>query len=121
MTSRDIPPWTVAAVDAQRMKTMAALLRRPRPAQNLDVGVLGQQRPRVEALWAAIRRILEEAIEAGGSSLRDFAASDGSLGYFQHRFRVYDREGAPCPACARPVRRIVQSGRSTFYCGACQR
>ncbi|MCB2096935.1 MAG: bifunctional DNA-formamidopyrimidine glycosylase/DNA-(apurinic or apyrimidinic site) lyase [Parvularculaceae bacterium] len=76
---------------------------------------------RVEALWAAIRRILEEAIEAGGSSLRDFAASDGSLGYFQHRFRVYDREGAPCPACARPVRRIVQSGRSTFYCGACQR
>lgn len=72
-------------------------------------------------LHAALREVLEEAIAAGGSSLRDFAASDGALGYFQHRFKVYDREGEPCPRCATPVRRIVQSGRSTFYCGACQR
>ncbi len=72
-------------------------------------------------LHAAIRAVLEEAIEAGGSSLRDFAASDGALGDFQHRFKVYDREGDPCPKCAAPVRRIVQSGRSTFYCSSCQR
>lgn len=76
---------------------------------------------RTERLHTAIRRILAEAIEAGGSSLRDFAGSDGALGYFQHRFRVYDREGEGCPACGRRVRRIVQSGRSTFYCGTCQR
>lgn len=72
-------------------------------------------------LHAAIREVLEEAIEAGGSTLRDFAASNGARGAFQERFRVYDREGAPCPACAAPVRRLVQSGRSTFYCAACQR
>lgn len=72
-------------------------------------------------LHRALRDVLNEAVEAGGSSLRDFAGSDGALGYFQHRFRVYDREGAPCPSCGRPVRRIVQSGRSTFYCGACQK
>ena len=60
---------------------------------------------------------------AGGSSLRDYAHTDGALGYFQHRFRVYDREGEPCPTpgCGGVVRGIVQSGRSTFYCGDCQR
>ncbi len=72
-------------------------------------------------LHAAIRDVLDEAIEAGGSSLRDFAGSDGALGYFQHRFSVYDREGAPCPRCSAPVRRFVQSGRSTFACGKCQK
>lgn len=72
-------------------------------------------------LHAAIRATLNEAIDAGGSSLRDFAGSDGALGYFQHRFRVYGREGEACFACKRPVRRIVQSGRSTFYCASCQR
>lgn len=72
-------------------------------------------------LHAAIRAVLLEAIEAGGSSLRDFAGSDGALGYFQHRFSVYDREGAPCPRCGAPVRRFVQSGRSTFACGKCQK
>jgi formamidopyrimidine-DNA glycosylase len=76
---------------------------------------------RVASLHAAIRATLAEAIAAGGSSLRDFAASNGALGNFQHRFKVYDREGAPCPVCKRRVRRIVQSGRSTFYCGTCQR
>jgi formamidopyrimidine-DNA glycosylase len=72
-------------------------------------------------LYSALKEVLAEAIDAGGSSLKDFAASDGELGYFQHRFRVYDREGKPCLACANPVRRLIQSGRSTFFCPACQR
>ncbi len=76
---------------------------------------------RVAALAAAIPAVLIEAIAAGGSSLRDHAAPDGTLGYFQTGFKVYGREGQPCPACARPVARIVQSGRSTFHCEACQR
>ncbi len=76
---------------------------------------------RAERLAGAIKAVISEAIEAGGSSLKDFAATDGALGYFQHGFRVYDREGTPCPVCASPVRRIVQSGRSSFYCGQCQR
>lgn len=78
-------------------------------------------RPRVERLVTAVNAVISEAIDAGGSSLRDFSAANGELGYFQHRFRVYDREGAPCPACGGTVKRIVQSGRSTFYCGTCQR
>ena len=71
----------------------------------------------------AIREVLTEAVAAGGSTLRDFAQTDGSLGYFQHRFRAYDREGEPCPrpGCRGIVARIVQSGRSTFYCPVCQR
>ncbi len=80
----------------------------------------GAPTPAAERLAGVIRDVLHEAIEAGGSTLRDHARTDGSLGYFQHTFRVYDREGEPCPACAAPVRRIVQSGRSTFYCEACQ-
>jgi formamidopyrimidine-DNA glycosylase len=74
-------------------------------------------------LAATIRDVLQEAVAAGGSSLRDYAHTDGSLGYFQHAFRVYDREGEPCPraGCQGAVRRLVQSGRSTFYCGVCQR
>jgi formamidopyrimidine-DNA glycosylase len=79
--------------------------------------------PRLMRLAPVIREVLEEAIEAGGSSLRDHRQADGALGYFQHGFRVYDREGAPCPTrgCGGTVRRIVQGGRSTFYCAACQR
>jgi formamidopyrimidine-DNA glycosylase len=76
---------------------------------------------RVERLAVAVRQVIAEAIEAGGSSISDFAAADGSLGYFQHRFQVYDREGEPCVACTKPVRRIVQAGRSSFYCAKCQR
>ncbi|MDB5423541.1 MAG: mutM, partial [Phenylobacterium sp.] len=59
---------------------------------------------------------------AGGSTLRDFAQTDGALGYFQHRFRTYDREGAPClnPGCGGVIHRKVQAGRSTFYCPVCQ-
>ena len=80
-------------------------------------------RGRLDALAGAIRTVLEAAIEAGGSSLKDYAQTDGALGYFQHRFRVYDREGEACvtPACSGHVRRIVQAGRSTFYCAVCQR
>jgi formamidopyrimidine-DNA glycosylase len=80
-------------------------------------------RPRLSRLVPAIRAVLREAIEAGGSSLRDYRQADGELGYFQHNFRVYGREGGPCvtPGCEGAVRRIVQSGRSSFYCPRCQR
>ncbi|PJE35796.1 DNA-formamidopyrimidine glycosylase [Pseudooceanicola lipolyticus] len=79
--------------------------------------------PRVAALVPIIRRVLEDAIAAGGSSLRDYRQADGELGYFQHSFDVYGREGAPCrrPGCDGTIRRIVQSGRSSFYCAQCQR
>jgi formamidopyrimidine-DNA glycosylase len=73
-----------------------------------------------EALAAAVRAVLLDAIEAGGSSLRDYRRADGELGYFQHSFAVYGREGAPCPRCATPVARAVQSGRSSFFCPRCQ-
>ena len=76
---------------------------------------------RIAALADAIPKVLQDAIRAGGSSLRDHAAPDGTLGYFQKSFRVYGREGEPCPRDGRAVRRIVQSGRSSFYCGWCQR
>jgi formamidopyrimidine-DNA glycosylase len=80
-------------------------------------------RGRLEALAEAVRGTLRDAIAAGGSSLRDYRHADGTLGYFQHAFRVYDREGAPCPreGCRGVVRRIVQTGRSTYYCPRCQR
>ncbi|MBI2717846.1 MAG: bifunctional DNA-formamidopyrimidine glycosylase/DNA-(apurinic or apyrimidinic site) lyase [Rhizobiales bacterium] len=77
--------------------------------------------PRLESLAAHIRAVLAEAIAAGGSTLSDFAHTDRAEGAFQQRFQVYDREGEPCPRCATPIKRIVQSGRSTFYCGRCQK
>lgn len=79
--------------------------------------------PRLARLTAAIREVLAEAIEAGGSSLRDYRQATGELGYFQHAFAVYGREGEPCrtPGCAGVVRRTVQSGRSSFHCPACQK
>ncbi len=75
-----------------------------------------------EILTREIRLVLEEALLAGGSSLRDYAHTDGSLGYFQHGFKVYDREGASCSAsnCNGFIQRMAQSGRSTFFCGECQ-
>ncbi|WP_120500431.1 bifunctional DNA-formamidopyrimidine glycosylase/DNA-(apurinic or apyrimidinic site) lyase [Roseovarius sp. EL26] len=78
---------------------------------------------RVSLLVPIIRDVLSEAIEAGGSSLRDFRQADGELGYFQHSFDVYDREGDPCKndGCEGVINRIVQSGRSSFYCSKCQR
>ncbi len=80
-------------------------------------------RHRAEALVPHIRNVLAEAIESGGSSLRDYRTTDGDLGYFQHRFAVYDREGKACrtPDCAGSIKRVVQSGRSSFYCPMCQR
>jgi formamidopyrimidine-DNA glycosylase len=76
---------------------------------------------RCEGLAEAVRSTLEDALAAGGSSLRDFVHSDGSSGYFQQQYFVYDRAGAPCRVCGTPVRRRVQGQRSTFYCPSCQR
>jgi len=76
---------------------------------------------RCERLAAAIQDTLREAIRAGGSSLRDFVGSDGKPGYFQQRYRVYDRAGEACRRCGTPIRRIVQGQRASFYCPACQR
>jgi formamidopyrimidine-DNA glycosylase len=81
------------------------------------------QGERADRLASAIRAVLAEAIEAGGSTLRDHVAPSGEIGYFQHRFRVYDREGEPCAGCdcGGAIRRIVQAGRSSFYCARRQR
>ncbi|MEC7258587.1 MAG: zinc finger domain-containing protein, partial [Pseudomonadota bacterium] len=78
---------------------------------------------RVAGLVPIIRDVLTEAIEAGGSSLKDYRRADGELGYFQHSFDVYGREAQPCrtPGCTAQIARIVQSGRSSFYCPQCQR
>lgn len=80
-------------------------------------------RPRLETLASVIRDVLGDAIAAGGSTLKDFANAEGGQGYFQHRFDVYGREGQPClaEACTDVVKRIVQGGRSTFYCPSCQK
>jgi formamidopyrimidine-DNA glycosylase len=80
-------------------------------------------RSRISRLVPVIRDVLNEAITAGGSSLRDYRQADGELGYFQHGFRAYDRESQPCKTagCGGAITRIVQAGRSTFYCPKCQR
>jgi len=81
----------------------------------------GKPNERARALVEAIKATLNDAIKAGGSSLRDHRRADGSLGDFQHNFQVYDREGEPCPHCKGKIKRIVQTGRSTFYCPSCQK
>ena len=82
----------------------------------------GQPNERAVALVDAIKAVLHDAIKAGGSSLRDHRRADGSLGDFQHNFLVYDREGKPCPGgCKGMVKRVVQNGRSTFFCPGCQK
>lgn len=83
----------------------------------------GKPKPELTLLAASIREVIADAIEAGGSSLRDHIQTDGTLGYFQHFFRAYDREGRECltDGCGGTVERIVQSGRSTFYCRRCQK
>lgn len=83
----------------------------------------GTPSARADLLAGAIHDVLGEAIEAGGSSLRDHRQTNGELGYFQHNFRVYDRAGAPCPrpGCGGAIKRIVQSGRATYYCTTCQK
>ena len=80
-------------------------------------------RDQAKRLVAAIRTVLKDAIAAGGSTLRDYRKADGELGYFQHKFRVYDREGERCSkrGCRGRIKRIVQAGRSTFFCPGCQR
>jgi formamidopyrimidine-DNA glycosylase len=83
----------------------------------------GKPTERAERLVPAIRAVLKEAIAAGGSTLRDHRRTDGELGYFQHSFQVYGREGEPCrrKGCTGIIRRIIQGGRATFYCSVCQR
>ena len=83
----------------------------------------GAPNERAQRLVDAIKAVLADAIAAGGSSLRDHRRTDGELGDFQHDFRVYDREGKRCPTpgCNGAIRRMVQSGRSTFFCPVCQR
>jgi formamidopyrimidine-DNA glycosylase len=78
-------------------------------------------RKRLDPLVDAIKAVLASAIEAGGSTLRDYARPDGELGYFFKQWRVYGREGLDCPSCGKPVERRVDSGRSTFFCAKCQR
>lgn len=102
-------------------------LWRARLAPTLPAGATltarGAPSKKLAVLAEAIRDVLTEAVAAGGSSLRDHRRTDGELGYFQHAFAVYDREGEPCarPSCSGVVGRIVQSGRSTFHCPVCQR
>jgi formamidopyrimidine-DNA glycosylase len=83
----------------------------------------GKPTAKTQALVEGVKAVLEQAINAGGSSLRDYAGADGRLGRFQHRFKVYGRGGKPCPrkGCGGTIKRIVQNGRSTFYCPTCQR
>ena len=83
----------------------------------------GAPTERAQTLVDAIKAVLKDAIAAGGSSLRDHRRTDGELGDFQHNFRVYDREGKPCPTpgCRGTIKRMVQTGRSTFFCPVCQK
>jgi formamidopyrimidine-DNA glycosylase len=81
----------------------------------------GIARARLDRLAGAVKEVLAAAIAAGGSSLRDYVRPDGELGYFSKEWRVYGREGLPCPRCATAIRRRVDSGRSTFFCPKCQR
>jgi formamidopyrimidine-DNA glycosylase len=94
----------------------------PRRSAGSIAGAPGESTPRADRLAEAIRTVIAAAIAAGGSSLKDYRRADGSLGYFQHSFDVYGREGQPChrKGCGGTIGRIVQSGRSTFYCPTCQ-
>lgn len=130
--------YLAAALSGRKMPMKAALLdqkiiaglgniyvcealHRARISPHAKAGDLS--RKRISRLVPVIRDVLQEAIDAGGSSLRDYRQTDGELGYFQHGFRAYDRAAAPCQTvdCKGKIKRIVQSGRSTFYCPRCQR
>ncbi|SSC65620.1 bifunctional DNA-formamidopyrimidine glycosylase/DNA-(apurinic or apyrimidinic site) lyase [Ciceribacter selenitireducens] len=95
----------------------------PKRAAATLVTATGRPKKELQSLTEAIRAVIADAIEAGGSSLRDHIQTDGTLGYFQHSFCVYDREGEACrtPGCGGRVERIVQGGRSSFYCHHCQK
>ena len=95
----------------------------PKRAAGSIVTPTGKPKKELSLLNQSIREVIADAIAAGGSSLKDHIQTDGSLGYFQHSFSVYDREGQPCrtPGCGGTVERITQAGRSTFYCATCQK
>jgi formamidopyrimidine-DNA glycosylase len=94
----------------------------PRKRASILTERSGAPKPAAKELVEVIKSVLKDAIEAGGSSLRDHRRTDGGLGMFQHNFRVYDREGEKCPRRdGGVIKRIVQTGRSTFYCPVCQR
>ena len=93
----------------------------PKRAAKTLVRADGMPTERLVRLVEAVRAVIADAVEAGGSSLRDYVQANGELGHFQERFAVYDREGKRCPRGDGTIRRIAQSGRSTFYCPACQR
>jgi formamidopyrimidine-DNA glycosylase len=119
-------PLKAALLDQRRIAGLGNIyvcesLHRARLSPLQEAGAA--PRGKVKALHRAIREVLEEAIEAGGSTLRDHRQTDGALGYFQHTFAVYDREGVACghAGCAGEIARVVQGGRSTFYCPTCQR
>ena len=107
-----------ADIAAFRIETLALGdgIENPEEGRRIGAGRIG-------SLAHAIREVLLEAIESGGSSLRDFRHADGDLGYFQHRFLVYGRDGELCakPGCDGVIQRIVQSGRSSYWCPRCQR
>jgi len=118
-------PLKAALLDQRRIAGLGNIyvcesLHRARLSPLREAGAAS--RAKVKALHRAIREVLEEAIAAGGSTLRDHRQADGALGYFQHTFAVYDREGVACAhkGCVGAITRVVQSGRSTFYCPECQ-
>jgi len=118
-------PLKAALLDQRRIAGLGNIyvceaLYRARLSPMREAG--GLKPAETRRLLRAIREVLEAAIEAGGSTLRDHRQTDGTLGYFQHRFAVYDREGVVCghKRCGGIIARAVQSGRSTFYCSACQ-
>jgi formamidopyrimidine-DNA glycosylase len=119
-------PLKAALLDQRRIAGLGNIyvceaLHRARLSPMREAGSLGP--PETKRLAKAIREVLEAAIEAGGSTLRDHRQADGTLGYFQHAFAVYDREGVVCEhrRCGGIIARAVQSGRSTFWCATCQR
>jgi formamidopyrimidine-DNA glycosylase len=125
-------PLKSALLDQKRIAGLGNIyvceaLFRARLAPSRPASVLANARgaptKAATAVAKAIRDVLEEAVEAGGSTLRDHRQANGELGYFQHVFKVYDREGSPCArnSCRGIIARITQSGRSTFYCPKCQR
>jgi formamidopyrimidine-DNA glycosylase len=125
-------PIKTALLDQKRIAGLGNIyvceaLHRARLSPTRPAAILadakGKPSAAARALAPAIREVLEDAIEAGGSTLRDHRQPDGELGYFQHAFAVYDREGAACPrrGCRGTITRIAQGGRSTFYCPACQK
>ena len=126
-------PLKAALLDQKRIAGLGNIYVCEALFRAAPLAVAAGRRPRQRArppdarrAWhwrSAIREVLEEAIEAGGSTLRDHRQTDGDLGYFQHAFAVYDREGAACPRprCRGTIARMTQSGRSTFYCPVCQK